>query len=68
MTIAIVTGMTALTYCCFQNKTEYALLLIEKGSKFNQPDYKLNLPLHYAVRNGNLKLTKQLIQGGKHDL
>ena len=57
--------MTPLCATCLKNKVPaIAESLIRYGAKVNIADYKHNLPLHYTARNGNLSLTKQLLDAG----
>ena len=56
--------MTPLCSVCYQGNFEIADILLKSGARVNIADDKKTLPLHYAARNGNLKLVEELIRRG----
>lgn len=58
--------MTALCGACLRDYVPVAFKLIKAGSRVNIRDNHGNGPLHYAARNGNIELCKELLAKGKH--
>lgn len=52
--------LTPLLVALKNNQSGVAKLLLEKGANPNLPDKDGNLPLHYAVKNKDLELTRSL--------
>jgi len=57
-------GMTTLHLSCFYSMKNVADNLLLLGCNLNEKDKFGNTPLHYAVKGGNIKLTKKLILFG----
>ncbi|XP_072178739.1 uncharacterized protein [Diadema setosum] len=60
-------GITALLAACFYGKTDVALMLINKGAKLNVWDDNFDTPLHFALREGNKKVARRIIEKGKQE-
>ncbi|PJD94031.1 MAG: hypothetical protein CK425_12140 [Parachlamydia sp.] len=52
--------LTPLLVALKNKQSEVAKLLLEKGANPNLPDKDGNLPLHYAVKNNDLELSRSL--------
>ena len=59
-------GETPLHYCCKGPTINISMikLLLEKGANVNKKDRASNIPLHLAVKEGNLEAVQLLMQNG----
>lgn len=61
-----VSGLTPLCVSVLNNYTDIALRLLSHNADcVNVCDRRNNLPLHYAVRNGNTQLVTALLAAGE---
>ena len=59
-------GLTPLCVSVLNNYTDIALRLLSHSTDcINVCDCRNNLPLHYAVRNGNTQLVTSLLEAGE---
>ena len=55
---------TPLLWAVYYDAEDFALALIARGARFEVEDYRGDTPLHFAARNGNLRLARRFLAAG----
>jgi len=57
-------GRTSFHYACAGGRTQFASILIKRGSSVNSKDSKGRTPLHYAAQNVKVDMVELLLKNG----
>jgi len=57
-------GTTMLHVACGYNLVDIAMTLLQQGADVEEEDEEGNRPLHFAAKNGHVKIVRALLDAG----